>query len=275
MLKRLMILLTALMLFLGTAQAGTEGMNILLIGVDSLSNDTAGRSDTMMLVRAQPDSGRIRMVSFLRDLYVRIPTVGKTRLNAAYYYGGEELLKQTLEENFGVSVDHTVTVHFSLLAELIDQLGGIEIDVTDTERRHLNKLLREDGRTGMQLSTAGMQHMNGQQALAYSRIRKLDSDFQRTSRQQAVLLSMLNRAGELGYWELLKLALANLPKVQTDLKFTDIVNLAPLVTRLDALDLQLARVPFDGAFSEETIDGMMVLKPDLDRCRRELNDFLD
>lgn len=275
MLKRLMILLTALLLFLGTAQAGAEGMNILLIGVDSLANDTTGRSDTMILVRAEPDSGRIRMVSFLRDLYVHIPTVGKTRLNAAYYYGGEALLKQTLEENFGVSVDHTVTVHFSLLSDLINQLGGIEIDVTDAERKHLNRLLRDDGLTDMQLERAGLQHLNGQQALAYSRIRKLDSDFQRTSRQQNVLLSMLNRAGELGYWELLKLALANLPKVQTDLQFTDIVNLAPLVTKLDTLNLQLARVPFDGAFSEETIDGMMVLKPNLDRCRRELKTFLD
>jgi len=85
----------------------------------------------------------------------------------------------------------------------------------------------------------------------------------------------MKRAGELGYWQLLKLALANLPKVQTDLRFTDIVTLAPLVTQLDRLNLQTARVPFDGAYHDETINGMMVLVPNLERCRTQLQDFLN
>lgn len=277
--KRLFVLLAAFILLFGPAHAQAQGVNILLIGVDTLQEDANGRSDTMILVHVNPETADIRMVSFLRDLYVPIPGVGKTRLNAAYVHGGEELLKQTLSDNFGVTVDHTVTVHFSMLADLVDQLGGIEIEVTSAERSQINKLLKDyntsTGQRGGELEAAGLQRLTGKQALCYSRIRKIDSDFQRTSRQQTVITAMMKRAGELGYWQLLKLALANLPKVQTDLSFTDIVTLAPLVTQLDRLNLQTARVPFDGAYHNETINGMMVLVPNLDRCRTQLQDFLD
>lgn len=277
--KRLFVLLAAFILLFGQAHAQAQGVNILLIGVDTLQEDANGRSDTMILVHANPETADIRMVSFLRDLYVPIPGVGKTRLNAAYVHGGEELLKQTLSDNFGVTVDHTVTVHFSMLADLVDQLGGIEIEVTSAERSQINKLLKDyntsTGQRGGELEAAGLQRLTGKQALCYSRIRKIDSDFQRTSRQQTVITAMMKRAGELGYWQLLKLALANLPKVQTDLSFTDIVTLAPLVTQLDRLNLQTARVPFDGTYHDETINGMMVLVPNLERCRTQLQDFLD
>ena len=277
--KRLFVLLAAFILLFGQAHAQAQGVNILLIGVDTLEENINGRSDTMILVHVNPETADIRMVSFLRDLYVPIPGVGKTRLNAAYVHGGEELLKQTLSDNFGVTVDHTVTVHFSMLADLVDQLGGIEIEVTSAERSQINKLLKDyntsTGQRGGELEAAGLQRLTGKQALCYSRIRKIDSDFQRTSRQQTVITAMMKRAGELGYWQLLKLALANLPKVQTDLSFTDIVTLAPLVTQLDRLNLQTARVPFDGAYHNETINGMMVLVHNLDRCRTQLQDFLN
>lgn len=266
--KRFWALALALLVMLGCAQA--QAMNILLIGVDASQPGENGRSDTMILVRADAQQARLSMVSFLRDLYVSIPGVGRTRLNAAYQHGGEALLRQTLSQNFQVEIDRAVTVHFSLLSELVDELGGVEIDLTDAERRQINREMPD----GQQLSEAGVQRLNGEQALAYSRIRKIDSDFQRTSRQQTLLLSMMKSAGELGYWEMLKLALRYLPKVETDLGFSDIVSLAPLVTQLDTLDVRLSRVPFDGAFSEETVNGMMVLSPDLDRCRRELAEFL-
>jgi len=277
--KKLFVLLAAFILLFGQAHAQAQGVNILLIGVDTLEENINGRSDTMILVHVNPETAEIRMVSFLRDLYVSIPGVGKTRLNAAYMHGGEELLKQTLSNTFGISVDYTVTVHFSMLADLVDQLGGIEIEVTSAERSQINKLLEDyndaTGQYGGELEAGGLQRLTGKQALCYSRIRKIDSDFQRTSRQQTVITAMMKRAGELGYWQLLKLALANLPKVQTDLRFTDIVTLAPLVTQLDRLNLQTARVPFDGAYHDETINGMMVLVPNLERCRTQLQDFLN
>lgn len=255
-----------------------ETMNILLIGVDTVHGEKRGRSDTMMLMQVHADRGEIKLVSFLRDLYVHIPGVGKTRLNAAYYHGGADLLKQTLEENFGVRVDKTAAVHFSTLMELVDEMGGIEVEVTENERKALNAFIEEYnasyGLSGGWLEEAGRQLLDGKQALCYSRIRKLDSDFQRTSRQQAVITAMLSRMRNLGRWQLMKLALANLPKVDTDLTLLDAAALAPVVTRMQMADVTSAQVPFEGTFREETISGMMVLVPDLAKNRGKLNAFL-
>ena len=277
--KRLFVLLAAFILLFGQAHAQAQGVNILLIGVDTLQEDANGRSDTMILVHANPETADIRMVSFLRDLYVPIPGVGKTRLNAAYVHGGEELLKQTLSDHFGVTVDHTVTVHFSMLADLVDQLGGIEIEVTSAERSQINKLLKDyntsTGQSGGELEAAGLQRLTGKQALCYSRIRKIDSDFQRTSRQQAVIAALLRKVSQLDVWRLTGLALKYLGKVETDMTFQDVARLAPMLTRLENLTFQTAHVPFDGAYTDETVGGMMVLKPDLERTRRLLSAFLE
>ena len=277
--RRIFTLVLVSMLLLPAAQAQESAMNILLIGVDTIREDQSGRSDAMILVRADPQNGEIRMVSFLRDLYVRIPGVGRTRLNAAYFHGGEALLKKTLQENFGVFIDRTVTVHFSLLSELVDQLGGIEVEIEQRELTHLNKIIKDYndsyGLGGGMLDAAGLQRLNGKQALCYSRIRKIDSDFQRTSRQQAVIAAMLRQASTLNPWQLMKLAVNNLPRVKTDMGLGDIVTLLPLAAQMSDAKLETARVPFDGAFKEETVSGMMVLTPDLEKCRSRLQDFLD
>jgi len=276
--RRFSALWLAVLLFCGAAQAQAQPLNILLIGVDSIREEQQGRSDAMMLVRADPEGGGLRLVSFLRDLYVTIPEVGKTRLNAAYLHGGEELLKETLYQNFGVTVDRTVTVHFSMLADLVDQLGGVEIDVSEKELAQLNGILADYnaayGLSGDRVMEAGLQRLNGKQALCYSRIRKMDSDFQRTSRQQAVIAAMVRQAGQMSRWELLMLAIQNLPKVKTDLSFGDITQLLPLVANLDGLQMETAHVPFEGAYRDETISGMMVLTPDLATNREKLHAFL-
>lgn len=249
-------------------------MNLLLIGVDSNAPDKAGRSDTMMLAQIDQTNGTVRLVSFLRDLYVPIPGHGRTRLNAAYFYGGEELLKETLKENFGVEIDRTVTVHYRVLADLVDQLGGVEIDITEAERKHLNKLLADYGGTVPDVAEPGLQRLSGLQALTYSRIRKIDSDFQRTSRQQTVIAAMLREMSSMGKWPLFKLAVANMSKVKTDFTLGDLYRLAPLFGRIGELEIKTAHVPFEGTYTDETINGMMVLKPHLDKNKTLLKNFL-
>lgn len=277
--RRISALVLAVALWLGTAQAQTQAMNILLIGVDAAPEGENGRSDAMLLVQADPEDGSIRMVSFLRDLYVSIPGVGQTRMNAAYTHGGEELLKKTIQQNFGVSIDRTVTVHFSMLTDLVDQLGGIEVEITEKEREQINRIIREHNAAGKGIGSevpmAGVQRLDGLQTLCFSRIRKIDGDFQRTARQQAVIAAMLAQASTLTPWQLIGLAIQNLPRIQTDLSFADICALLPLVRQLGEMEIATAHVPFLGAFTEETISGMMVLRPDLNRCRRELQAFLD
>lgn len=279
-LKRLLALLCAALLLMTaqTALARENGpMNILLIGVDQSSPGTRGRSDTMMLARVEPSTGEVRLVSFLRDLYLPIPGVGKTRLNAAYQHGGEVLLKQTLAKNFDLSVDHTVTVNFSMLRDLVDQLGGVELDIAEKERKALNSMVREYnadyGLSGGEITQAGTQVLDGRQALCYSRLRKIDSDFQRTSRQQRVLEGVLRRLSKMSKWQLLRLAVQNLSRVETDLTFGDLAALAPLLAG-DGLSLECTRVPFEGSYREETIRGMMVLVPDLSACQSKLRRFL-
>ena len=270
----LAVLLICLLSGFAHAHAQETAMNVLLIGVDSAAEGQRGRSDVMMLARIRPEQGTVHLVSFLRDLYVSIPGVGKTRLNAAYHYGGEEMLVKTLEKTFGISVDRTATVHFSLLADLVDQLGGVEIDVTEAERRHLNKLLLDYGGTVPDVTEPGLQRLSGLQALTYSRIRKIDSDFQRTSRQQTVIAAMLREMSGMGKWPLFRLAVSNMSKVQTDFTLGDLYRLAPMMGKLDELTITTAHVPFEGTYTDETINGMMVLKPNLEKNQKLLKTFL-
>ena len=275
LLKRLTACILALMLLTGSAMAGEKtALNLLIIGVDSASPGKTGRSDTMMLAQIDYQNNDVRLVSFLRDLYVPIPGHGRTRLNAAYFYGGEELLRKTLKTNFGVEVDRTVTVHYKVLADLVDQLGGVEIDVTEAERRHLNKLLADYGDSVPRVPAPGLQRLSGLQALTYSRIRKIDSDFQRTSRQQTVIAAMLREMSGMGKWPLFRLAVANMSKVQTDFTLGDLYRLAPMMGKLDELTITTAHVPFEGTYTDETINGMMVLKPNLDKNQKLLKTFL-
>lgn len=280
-LKRFFALACAALLLLavpGAQAREAEPLNVLLIGVDQSAPGTRGRSDTMMLARVNPSTGSIRLVSFLRDLYVPIPGLGKTRLNAAYQQGGEPLLKEALVQNFHVSVDHTVTVSFSMLSDLVDQVGGVELDIEEKERKALNAMIREYnadyGLSGGEITQSGTQVLDGRQALCYSRLRKIDSDFQRTSRQQRVLEGLMHRLSEMSKWQLLRLAVQNLSRVETDLTFGDLAALAPLLAG-DGLSLECTRVPFDGDYREDTIRGMMVLVPDLSACQRKLRRFLE
>ena len=155
----------------GTSHAEEKPLRILLIGVDAYEDQARGRSDTMVLVQADPAAGSVRALSFLRDLYVSIPGCGTTRLNAAYSFGGESLLKTALKNNFGVEVDRTVTVSFDSLCRIVDALGGIELEVTEEEREQLNAILAAynrglglnpgDGR----LSGSGTVHLTARQRL--------------------------------------------------------------------------------------------------------------
>ena len=210
-----------------------------------------------------------------------IPGCGTTRLNAAYSFGGEKLLKTTLKNNFGVEIDRTVTVSFDSLCHIVDALGGVELEVTEAEREQLNgilaaynrglKLNPSDGR----LEQSGRVRLSGKQALSYSRIRKIDSDFQRAGRQQKVLAAMLESAKQMNFFTLARLAWTCLREVRTDLTLGDLNALLPLATGGAETDIAMGRVPFDGAYEDAVIDGMQVLQPNLERNRTLIRRFLE
>jgi polyisoprenyl-teichoic acid--peptidoglycan teichoic acid transferase len=178
---------------------------ILVLGVDvgGAREGAEGRSDSMVLIRTDPDEHRLAMLSIPRDLRVDIPRHGEQKINAAYAFGGPTLAIQTVEQVTGIPVNHVVVVDFSTFGEVIDALGGVTVDVP---RKILSNKFEcpkstqaECGRWPGWRFDAGEQELNGKRALIYSRIRENqlnpnESDFTRGERQQAVIQGMLEEA---------------------------------------------------------------------------------
>lgn len=241
-------------------------INILLIGQDRREGQARQRSDSMILCSINPDTKQISMISFLRDLYVQIPGgYSDNRLNAAYAFGGFPLLCDTLFENFGVTVDGCFEVDFSGFENVIEQLGGVDVELTGREAQLVG--------VGAE---AGVYHLDGRQALSYSRIRKIDSDFGRTQRQRNVLQSIYEKFRTADVQTLMKLLGEILPYLSTDMTNSQIMLLAAkCIPLLSAAELSSYRVPADDAFYYATIRGMSVIVPDLERIHEELeNEYL-
>ena len=205
------------------------------------------------------------MTSFMRDLYVRIPGFYNQRLNVAYAVGGFDTLYETLNYNFGVEVEHGIGVNFTSFPQVIEAVGGVDIELTSREANHLN------GQNYTWGLTSGMNHLNGEQALAYSRIRKLDSDFSRTNRQRNVITAVIEKAKTLSWTELYSLVQTLIPMVVTDMTDEEIIStaieLAPLLTDLEIIT---QRVPGDSDYYNAMINGMAVLVPDTDDIQEML-----
>ena len=255
-------------------------MRVLLIGTDAYKASQRGRSDTMVLLQVDVAKGDIRLVSFLRDLYVQIPGHGKTRLNAAYVYGGEALLLATLRKNFGVTADRTLAVNFSRMVELIDRIGGVAVDVSEKERKQLNSILKfyntYNGfkRNDQLLEQAGTVTLSGKQALCYSRIRKIDSDFERTARQRKVLIGIFERVRAMDPLALASILTQSYDMVSTDLTLPDIAALVPVLMRLENATFESLTIPTKGGYSSQTINGSDVLVPDLAENSAQIEAFL-
>lgn len=167
-------------------QSASGVLNILLVGQDRREGESQARSDSMILCTFNKHTKQLTMTSFLRDLYVPIPGHHNNRINAAYSEGGAALLDRTLRENFDLHIDGNIEVDFSQFSQIIDLLGGVQLELREDEAAEINK------ETGSGLS-AGVQVLNGEQALTYARIRKLDADgdFSRTSRQRKLMNALL------------------------------------------------------------------------------------
>ena len=248
-----------------------ETIHILLIGQDRREGEDRCRSDCMILCSFLPESGQLKLTSFLRDLYVQIPGYGKNRLNAAYAFGGMPLIRQTFQENFGIPVTGCVEVDFSGFSQMVDLVGGITLSLREDEAAHLNWEV-----PGSRLS-AGIQHLNGAQALTYSRIRSLDEDgdFSRTNRQRTVLMALLNRCKNASLPEMIQLFRKASPMMSTDIRKSEFLTLIrSICPRLSRLEVSSQWVPQDGTYQHRIIDGMAVLDADLDKVRAALRKSL-
>ncbi|MBQ8834405.1 MAG: LCP family protein [Oscillospiraceae bacterium] len=245
-------------------------INILLIGQDRRPGEARARSDSMILCSFNKNTKTLTLTSFLRDLYVQIPGYQDNRINSAYAAGGMTLLNDTLETNFGIQVDGNVEVDFSQFAQIVDLMGGVTIELRQDEADLINKDV------GGSL-TAGSCLLNGEQALTYARIRKLDADgdFSRTSRQRKVIDAMIGAYKDSSLTTLLKLLDQVLPMVTTDIKNTRLVAYAlELFPMLSDITIVSQRIPADGTYSGQTIRGMSVLVADMEANREILSDTI-
>ena len=171
--------------------------NFLLIGIDSrVAGADRGNSDVNMVVSVDTEAGTIKMISIARDCYAHIPGYGDHKINAAMAYGGPELLEATIEQCLRLEIEGFAYVDFYNLAGVINAIGGVYIDVTSTEvygDHGLNMCLEELGYGQYAVNQTGYIWVNGEQAVAYGRIRYVDNDYKRSERQVEVLRSMLNQ----------------------------------------------------------------------------------
>lgn len=247
-------------------------VNILLIGQDRRSGGKRARSDAMILCTFHTSSQTLTLTSFLRDLWVEIPGYQDNKLNAAYVAGGMKLLDQTLEHNFGVHVDGNVEVDFQQFAQIVDLLGGVEMELRSDEARYINRALDTND------LTAGAQILNGKQALCYCRIRSLDrdADFSRTNRQRKMIDALVKKYRNTGIPTALSLLDDILPMITTDMTRRQLISYGyQLLPMLPSAKIISQRIPADGTFTTPVIRNMSVLLADMDAARQLLKQSIE
>lgn len=248
--------------------------NILILGVDARSDEkeSASRSDTMMLLSVDTKHKCVKSISFLRDTWVYIPAIeSEQRLNAACTYDGYDGVVDTIEYNFGVDIDGYVVAGFDMFKVLVDSIGGVEIEVSEAEAKEVTKHPKRYG--GVELSP-GKQVLNGEQALAYCRIRKIDSDFMRTKRQREVIQSVLKEVKSGRPLALVKMANGSAPFIETNLSKTELKMLILRAGISITGDMVETRVPFDGTWDYAYRNGNSVIAINVEKNKDKLIEYI-
>ena len=231
-------------------------INILLVGADSGGN----LSDSMILCTVHTGAKTINLTSFLRDTYVDIPDYFPHKLNTSYSLGGFSVLDSALTSNFGVPIDGNVAVNFDSFVEVIDAVGGVDIELTEDEVWYLA------GYFGWWDLEEGVNHLDGEQCLHYSRIRSIDGDANRANRQRIVISALLNKAKTLSIKEMNDLLFTVLPMITTDLSNAQITNYAlELLPLLKDLTISTQQIPAEGTYHLDWVEqdgGMSVIEID-------------
>ena len=254
----------------------SEQTNILLIGVDARESDVSSRSDTMMLLTIDNKNGQIKLTSFLRDSYVKIAGRKKEKLNAAYFRGGIQGLVDTLELNFKVEIPYYMLVDFEIFTTVVDMLGGIEVEVTEKESAYSKKTPTDRGGY-LPLESGENIHLNGTEALWYSRMRYLDSDFMRTQRQRKVITAIVEKAKLQKPRELLELAETIIPLIKTNITADEMKKLGidAVLDKAYNYSIVQQQIPADETWSNKSISGVgACLVMDLDENAEILANFL-
>ncbi len=255
-------------------QSSRKVTNILLLGVDARSDDEdeASRADTMMLISFDRDNNCVKITSFLRDTWVYIPVADrKQRLNAACTYGGYSGVVDTIEYNFGVDIDGYVVADFEMFKTMVDSIGGVEVEVTEEEAKEVTN---HPGRYGNVTLESGTYTLTGEQALAYCRIRKIDTDWKRTERQRTVIQAIIKGVLSSGPMGIYRAAKNVAPYIETDLTKGELRSLAIRAIPCLTGGFEQTSCPFDGTWEYANHGGASVIDLDVDENKDKLIEFI-
>lgn len=192
--------------------------NVVLFGIDD-AEGFAGRSDCIIIFSIDQKTKNVKMTSIYRDTYVEVPGHGYTKINHAFAYGGATLAMSTINRNLDLNITEYVTINFQVVKDVVDSVGGVEINVTSKEATQIPGITK-----------AGTYNLNGTQALAYGRIRKIDSDEKRTERMRTVVDKVFSKVKKMSPLEMNKIADEILPELHTNIKKSEITKIMKDVT---------------------------------------------
>jgi LCP family protein required for cell wall assembly len=253
--------------------------NILLMGVDDYQKNDTGRSDSMMLVSVDTRHKKMKLTSFMRDMYVAIPGHSNNRINVAYSDAGGDvegakLLVKTIEANFGTDIDRYVIVRNSAFNKIIDRLGGVTITLTSGEAKLVNQYSGDSRRN----LTAGTFNLSGAQAHYYSRIRAIGDDFERTNRQRKVFSSIVDKFKSANIGTIYGALYDILPLITTNMTKNEIISMAGNSLTYLNFPISQERIPADNEYESRTVmmggAGADVLVPDLQKSSERVASFI-
>ena len=219
--------------------------NVLLIGVDARDLDEPCRSDSMIIATIDNNNKKVKLTSLFRDTLVDIPGHGEAKLNAAYMLGGPELLMKTVKETYNISIDKYIIINFWGFEAIVDYIGGIEVDVKDYQLEELNKYIGEStGGNDCPVEEAGVQTLNGKQALSYARIRyNVGDEYERTDRQREVIFKVVEKLQNTKPSKYLGIMNTMLEYIRTNIDPLEALNMAYTIYKFPSLDVEQLQIP--------------------------------
>ena len=255
--------------------------NLLLVGVDRRDKTWNGNSDSMMLVSINHTAKRVSVVSLMRDTYVNIPEHGYNKLNAAYALGGGPLLTETITDTYKVDVSRYAAVDFENMIQIIDALGGIDLEMTDAEVEVANGYMLDMCNTlGLNgydyvLPGGGVYHCNGVQAVAYARNRYVgNSDYARTERQRYVISQIIEEVKRMDVAQLTQFVKDVLPLVTHNVEETEIWDLVTKAPEILQYKFVQDRIPYDNMYDVIYVDSQDMLVPQWETTIEKLHNTI-